>query len=141
MLPASKRAARLGALALMLAAVSQSVSAQTWSARREHPALFEIIGVDATSQSNWPFGREDIAGDGVTKVDADEASVDLRSVYADPRANTLWLRAYVTATTKPPTAAVAFFFIDTDGRKNTGGPADSGAMWPAFDDDPSLGGY
>lgn len=118
-----------------------SVSAQTWSARRERPALFEIIAVDPSAQPGWPFGSEDVAADGAQTFQSDEAAVDLRSIYADARANRLWVRVYTAATEPPAMNAVAFMFLDTDARAGTGGPAEGMAVWPAFEDDPSSGGY
>src|ERR1700759_3781948 len=81
--------------------ITSAAHAQTWSLKRQRPSLFEIIAVDRTAEAGWPFGQEDIAGDGVTTTEPDEAAVDLRSVYADARAKKLWLRAYVSATQTP----------------------------------------
>jgi hypothetical protein len=128
-------------LALALAMFAGTASAQTWSERRQRPALFEIVLVDETTHTQWLWGREDIANDGETTVVADEAATDLRSIYANARAGTLWLRTYVAATSAPAMPTVAFFFIDTDASANTGGAAEGAALWPAFTPDPSPGGY
>jgi hypothetical protein len=123
-------------------ALAQPTAAQTWSLSRERPSLFEIIAVDPVAEPRWPWGTEDVAGDGQgTTLDA-EASVDLRSVYADARAGRLWLRAYVSATrATASTTAVTFFFIDSDQRVNSGGPASGQELWPALTKDPSRAGY
>ena len=118
-------------LALALTMLGSTASAQTWSERRQRPALFEIVAVDETAQTSWPFGREDIASDGESTVMPDEAAADLRSIYADARAGKLWLRAYVTATTAPAMAdTIVFFFINTDARATTGGRADVMNLFP-----------
>jgi hypothetical protein len=122
-------------VAAALVAMTSSAHAQTWSLKRRRPSLFEIIAVDRTSESQWPFGQEDIAGDGVSKTDADEAAVDLRSVYADARAKKLWMRAYVAATVTPTPDSLAFFFIDSDADPDTGGSASDSQIFAAFKDD------
>jgi hypothetical protein len=124
------------------AVLAQPTAAQTWSLGRSRPSLFEIIAVDPVSEPRWPFGNEDLAGDGqVTTTDA-EASVDLRSVYADARAGRLWLRAYVAArSASSSTTALTFFFVNTDQNVSTGGPAQGQELWPALTKDPSSSGY
>ena len=116
--------------------------AQSWSAGRTYPALFEIVALDAVGGDTlWPYAQEDVAADGAQTLEPDEAAVDLRSVYADARATRLWLRAYVASKTAPGGNAVAFFFIDADARTNTGGRADDAQIWPGFEADPPAGGY
>lgn len=119
----------------------QLAAAQTWSLSRVRPSLFEIIAVDPTAEAKWPYGSEDVAGDGGSTTTSEEASVDLRSVYADARAGRLWLRAYVSAKNTSSTTALTFFFIDTDQRSDTGGKAQGQELLPALSDDPSKGGY
>jgi hypothetical protein len=126
---------------LLAAVMPQPAAAQTWSLLRVRPSLFEIIAVDPTSEARWPFGSEDVAGDGLSTPTNEEASVDIRSVYADARAGRLWLRAYVSAKTASSTTALTFFFIDSDQRLDTGGKAQGSELWPALSDDPSKGGY
>jgi hypothetical protein len=118
------------------------VVAQTWSLERVYPTLFEIIAVDAVGGDTlWPYAQEDLADDGTQTLEADEAAVDLRSVYADARAKRLWLRAYVASKLTPGANALAFFFIDTDARTNTGGKADDHQIWSGLGSDPTPGGY
>lgn len=117
------------------------LQAQSWSTDRIRPALWEIVSLDATGETGWPYGEEDIAGDGFDQFNSEEASVDLRSVYADADADRFWLRAYIALDSSPPESTVAFLFIDTDARKNTGGTAEATEIWADFDDDPTDGGY
>lgn len=118
--------------AIAIALLGSSASAQqTWSLERQRPSLFEIVSIDESAQPAWPFGDEDI----------DVPAIDLRSVYADARSSKLWLRAYVAATNAPAMTTVAFFFIDTDARTNTGGAARGDVLWPAFTEDETPGGY
>jgi hypothetical protein len=122
------------------AALAQPAAAQTWTLGRSRPSLFEIIAVDPVSEPLWPFGNEDLAGDGQVTTTDTEASIDLRSVYADARSGRLWLRAYVAAK-RPNASTTAFtgFFIDTDQNVATGGKAEALADAPGKD--ASRGGY
>ncbi|MEY4577342.1 MAG: hypothetical protein RL701_2045 [Pseudomonadota bacterium] len=121
--------------------LTSSAFAQTWSQSRQRPSLFEIIAVDATSEALWPFGQEDLAGDGASTFKSDEAAVDLRSLYASVRAQKLWLRAYVSAKGAPSADVLTLFFIDTDANAKTGGKAEATQLWPNVSSDPSPGGY
>jgi hypothetical protein len=127
------------ALACLLA-LANAARAQSWSASRARPSLFEIIAVDKVSDALWPFGSEDPAMDGVSTLEADEAAIDLRSVYADARGGRLWLRAYVTAKVTPSANALYYLFIDADMNAQTGGKA-SDKLWSQLSVDPSSGGY
>jgi len=118
-----------------------SAAAQTWSSMRGRPALWQITSVDATGEPSWPYGDEDIAGDGAGTFEDDEAGADLRTVYADADANRLWLRAYVAGESAPSENAVGYFFLDTDARNATGGDAASPDLWPELEADPTAGGY
>jgi len=124
-----------------LALPAQRGAAQTWSVARARPALWQISSVDATGEQGWPYGSEDVAGDGADSFEADEAGVDLRTLYADADADELWIRAYVSATSAPPGELVAFFFLDSDDRDSTGGDAEGMQLWADWDGDPSAGGY
>jgi hypothetical protein len=141
--PRLERLVGFGLCLLLMAAASQpcAAGAQTWSLKHQRPALFQIIAVDSTGEPGWPFGAEDLAGDGNQKFDPAEAALDLRSVYADARAKNLWLRAYVSGSVAPATGVVAFFFIDSDAQAKTGGKAEGSVLWPAFTPDSSDGGY
>lgn len=135
------RPAMLVVLQLLCAWVlTNQASAQTWSLTRSRPSLFEIIAVDATADELWPWGREDLAGDGDKTLRAEEAELDLRSLYASVRADRLWLRTYVTAKTQPDAKALFVFFIDTDANVSSGGKAE-GMFGFTLGPDPSAGGY
>ena len=118
-----------------------SVSAQSWTAARTRPPLWQINSVDASGEPGWPYGSEDIAGDGTGTFPDDEAGADLRTAYADADADRLWLRAYVSGDAAPAMQLVAFFFLDIDGRDDTGGDAAGMPFWRDWDADPSAGGY
>jgi hypothetical protein len=134
-------------LAIVASIVSVAVTyavtarAQTWSSPRGRPALWQIISVDESGETGWPYGAEDVARDGIDSFDPDEAGADLRTVYADADATGLWIRAYVASEIAPPESVIAYFFIDSDDRDSTGGDADADELWPELDADPTAGGY
>jgi len=127
--------------ALLCAAQASTAAAQSWSAPRTRPLLRQIVSVDATGESIWPYGTEDIAGDSLAMFADDEAEADLRSVYADADEKRVWLRAYVAAEQKPAATLTVFFFADTDDRNDTGGPAFAEPFSPGWITDPTPGGY
>ena len=118
-----------------------TADAQTWASARSGPVLWQITSLDRTGELAWPYGAEDIAGDGLATFAADEAGADVRTVYAAADGARLWLRAYVAATTAPTPSMVAFFFIDTDGRADTGGAATGAPLEATLSGDPTAGGY
>lgn len=128
-------------LLLALLLVSSPAYAQSWSAARARPALYQIIAIDRTGELAWPYGLEDVAGDGLAAQLEDEASVDLRTVYADANEERLFLRAYVVSTRAPTVRLNAFFFLDVDGDTRTGGRATGEPFVPQLGADPSEGGY
>lgn len=129
--------------ALLMWATSSTAAAQqsSWSTSRERPALWQIISVDRTGEPLWPYGAEDVAGDGLSAFQPDEAASDVRSVYADATADRLWLRAYLASGATPSALLSTFFFLDTDARTDTGGPAQGQAIDPSLSGDPTAGGY
>jgi hypothetical protein len=135
------RAIALSAVFLLSVLEAGGAQAQTWSSPRGRPALWQITSVDATGDSNWPYGSEDVAGDGAADFEEDEAGADLRTVYADADTDRLWLRAYVASESAPSENTVAYFFLDIDARNATGGDAASSALWPELEADPTTGGY
>jgi hypothetical protein len=114
--------------------------AQTWSGGRSTPPLSELVTVDATGEPGWPFGVEDVAGDGAT-FDTAEQSVDVRSVYAVTDGTRLWWRAYVSSAGSPDESLRLYLFVDSDRDSTTGGSAAVSAIEPAFVADPTDGGY
>jgi hypothetical protein len=130
-----------GLLALLGLLHAQPGLAQTWTGGRGDPTLWQVIALDATGEPDFPYGREDVAGDGLATFSATEAASDLRSAYATAEATKLWLRAYLAGTAAPGQGLRAFIFIDSDARNNTGGPAQGMELDEALEDDPTSGGY
>lgn len=132
-------------VALLAVCLPGWASAQEWlPPNRTTPALWEIIGIDASGEQNWPFYQEDIAGDGLNRFDTLESRMDVRSVYANREGNDrLWFRFYVASATQPPSSMRAYLFIDTDRNHLTGHQASSGtdSQWDFFASDPTEGGY
>jgi hypothetical protein len=120
--------------------VSSPAAAQSWSDGRTTPSIAELVTVDATGDPNWPFGAEDVAGDGSIFAAAEQA-VDVRSVYAVTDGNRLWWRAYVAAPDAPDASLRVYLFLDSDRDATTGGSAAASAIEPAFVSDPTNGGY
>jgi hypothetical protein len=135
------RALLIAALALAAISPAARAHAQTWSSMRTGPALWQIVSIDRTGEPDWPYGAEDIAGDGPAQFAADEAGADVRSIYADADGERLWLRAYLAGSSQPAASLAAFFFVDLDAREDTGGPADADLLEPTLTDDPTRGGY
>ncbi len=122
-------------------ALSSKVSAQTWTSARGWPPLWQIIAIDQSAEPSWPYGPEDVAGDGLGTFQDDEARADLRTLYADADAERLWLRAYVVSASEPAPGLTATFFLDADARVDTGGPAYGDVFEPRLTPDPTRGGY
>jgi hypothetical protein len=120
--------------------LSSPAAAQTWSDGRTTPSIAELVTVDATGEPSWPFGEEDVAGDGST-FGAAEQSVDVRSVYAVTDGARLWWRAYVSSANAPDETLRLYLFVDSDNDATTGGSAAATAIEPAFVSDPTDGGY
>jgi hypothetical protein len=118
----------------------ESAKAQTWSGGRSTPPLSELVAVDATGEANWPFGAEDVAGDG-NVFQAAERSVDVRSVYAVTDGTRLWWRAYVSSSGAPDESLRLYLFVDSDRDQTTGGSAAASEIDPEFTSDPTNGGY
>jgi hypothetical protein len=135
------------ALAIFTAVVALAITcaaparAQTWSSPRGRPALWQISSVDRTGDVGWPYGREDVAGDGMDNFEPNEAGADLRTVYADADPDRLWIRVYVASENAPPENVSFYLFIDSDDRDSTGGEARDDALWPELEADPTPGGY
>lgn len=131
---------RIALLAAAFGFAPSSVHAQSWADARTAPPLWQIIAVDKTGEVFWPYGREDLAGDGTSFLD-DESSSDIRTVYAEADADSLWLRAYVSSAAQPGNDVRAFFFLDSDANPNTGGDARGAELDSALSADLSDGGY
>ncbi len=120
---------------------ASSVSAQTWVGPRQAPSLTEISAIDETGEDGWPYGPEDVAGDGIDVFDPPEQSIDVRTAYAAAFNNDLWVRAYFSTTMALDDDVSLFVFIDSDENENTGGTAVAPEIDPRFDADPTPGGY
>jgi hypothetical protein len=139
--PSLDAAALTSFLFLLVLASAHSAAAQSWSGSQQDPLLFQIVAIDRSGEPAFPYGGEDVAGDGLAAFEDDEAGSDLRSLYADADASRLWLRAYLAATSAPGTTARVFFFIDSDARDGSGGPAQGAELDESLADDPTPGGY
>lgn len=139
--PLLLRLLALAPFALILLSGTRSAAAQAWSDARQDPALFEIVSIDATGEPGFPYGREDIADDGLDKFTPAEAAGDLRSLYVSTDATRLWLRSYFAGSSAPARELRVFFFIDVDGRDGTGGPAQGMELDEELAKDPTRGGY
>jgi MYXO-CTERM domain-containing protein len=104
------------------------------------PLVEELVAVDGTGETNWPYGSEDLAGDGAT-FQQQERSVDIRTAYAATDAQRLWVRAYVADTASAGGNIEAYIFIDADDNSGTGGDAIATAISGQLSSDPSPGGY
>lgn len=124
-----------------LMAIPQSASAQTWAGNRERPSLREIVTIDRTGETNWLWGQEDVAGDGLNLFSNAEQAIDARTVYLRVDNNRLWWRTYVSANAAPENNLTAYLFIDADLDANTGLSAAAIDVDRALTDDPSQGGY
>jgi len=120
---------------------ASQVHAQSWTAKRSDPTLWQVVSIDRTGEPGWPYGREDLAGDGLALFQQDEQSADLRAVYADADADRLWLRAFVASTSAPTAEVRAYFFLDSDARDSTGGKAQGDTLDAELGPDPTSGGY
>lgn len=134
----SARLAVGAALAVVLGPTSSA--AQTWTGGRKTPVLDEIVAVDKTGEPRWPFGSEDVAGDG-ERFERPERSIDFRTAYAVADAGRLWVRAYVSETASISDAVALYVFIDADRNRGTGGTARAPEIDPNFTNDDSPGGY
>ncbi|MBI5536289.1 MAG: hypothetical protein HY898_26440 [Deltaproteobacteria bacterium] len=125
------------------AAVTLSLSAQaaTWRAGRTSPRLNEIVAIDATGETGWPWGQEDLAGDGLATFQPQEQSIDIRTAYAATDASRFWVRAYVSDANSVGGNVTVFVFVDADMNAATGGSAAATAVHAQFTTDPSQGGY
>lgn len=126
--------------ATLMAASALAQPAPGWEGARTTPGLDEALVLDATGEPGWPFGAEDVAGDGAAFTAA-EAAVDARSVYVAQGDAELWARLYVAGAAAPPAELAVYLFVDEDQDATTGGPAAAAAIDAALVTDPSPGGY
>src|SRR6478735_11187437 len=128
-------------LAGLIASVPLSADAATWVSPRTRPHLNEVIAIDATGETNWPYKAEDVAGDGLATFKTPEQAIDARTAYAATDAQRLWLRLYVSEPSSIALDATVYLFVDADENKGTGGRASATDISPSFTNDPTQGGY
>lgn len=131
---------RAAALAAFLS-VGEMAQAATWANGRSSPALAEITAVDATGETAWPYGAEDVAGDGIATFNPAEQSFDIRTTYSATDPQRFWTRVYVSDTQPAGGNVRAFVFIDADRNASTGGTGAAPEIDPKFSTDASPGGY
>jgi len=114
--------------------------AQTWTGGTT-PALPQLFAVDATGETGWLYGQEDLAGDGLDSFKQQEQSIDIRTAYAATDTQSFWFRVYVSDTAQPGGNVSAYVFIDSDKSASTGGSAAATDVDARFTTDASNGGY
>lgn len=113
----------------------------TWAGGRTTPTVREIVAIDATGETNWPYGAEDVAGDGLETFRQQEQSIDIRTAYAATDPQRFWARVYMSDSQPAGGNVHAFVFIDSDRNLGTGGTAVAPEINSNFTNDPSPGGY
>ena len=140
--PRGARCRPVLAAALAVAALApRPAAAQAWVGGRTTPRLTEIVALDRTGEADWPYGAEDLAGDGIDSFTPQEQAIDLRTAYAVADAQRLWARAYVSDPNALGGNVTVFLFIDADRSALTGGTAQAPEIDPRFTSDPSPGGF
>jgi hypothetical protein len=133
--------ALLAPLALSLLPRPTMAQTMTWVGNRQGPALTEILTIDATGETNWPYGREDVAGDGLNNFTLPEQAIDARTVYVATDANRFYSRVYFSIPAAEPGSVTTFVFIDSDQNAATGGSASAAELDPTFPANSAVGGY
>ncbi|HEY1957707.1 MAG TPA: hypothetical protein VGH28_18935 [Polyangiaceae bacterium] len=133
-----RRAGLYAGLAVFAAA--QAGFAATWAVGTT-PHLGRIFAVDATGEGAWPYGAEDVLGDGPQNFTPAEQALDLRTAYAATDATQFWTRVYLSSGAQTDPTLVTFVFVDADGNTATGGGTNSTTLSPAFTSEHSPGGY
>jgi hypothetical protein len=141
----SARPARGLVSALWLASLAlcsyPAVAHGSWARGRDNPSARDIAAVDATGEPRWPWGAEDINGDGAGTFSNAEQARDVRTLYAASDGNRFWTRLYVSDGTAVAADLLAFVFVDSDRNTQTGGRATVSGLNPPLPADPTSGGY
>lgn len=135
------RRALTAAAFVATASITLPAAAATWVGNRTTPSLREIIAVDATGETNWPYGQEDVAGDGLASFKQPEQSIDIRTAYAATDASNFWIRTYVSEADAVGTDVTVYVFVDADANTATGGSANAIEANTLLTSDPTAGGY
>ena len=122
-------------------AASGASAAATWTNARTTPRLSEIVAIDATGESGWPYGQEDVGGDGLGTFATAEQTIDIRTTYAATDTSRFWARVYFSDPNGVGAGLTVYIFIDADRNATTGGRAMGAEINSAFVSDPSPGGY
>ncbi len=130
--------ARLG-IAGSIVTASHTSAAATWP-NGTTPRLSEIVAIDGTGEPGWPYGAEDLLGDGATFTQA-EQQMDIRTAYAATDTARFYARVYFSDPATVGSGVTTYIFIDADRNSATGGPASATDINPALTIDPSPGGY
>src|SRR5512139_3172193 len=119
---ASTRGMRLrrcvAAAVVVIASQPAVAQAATWIAGSTTPTVSELVTVDATGETLWLYGGEDIAGDGST-FNPPEPSLDIRTAYAASDTTRFWARTYVSDPNAPGANVLVFVFVDADQNATT----------------------
>jgi hypothetical protein len=124
-----------------IVAASGASAGATWINTRTTPRLSEIVAIDATGETGWPYGQEDVAGDGPATFATPEQTIDIRTAYAATDMSRFWARVYFSDPNGVGAGLTVYVFINADRNTATGGPAMGPEINPAFTSDPSSGGY
>jgi Cys-rich repeat protein len=127
-------------IAVLLSLSPSTAGAATWSSGNT-PTISQIFAIDATGETSWPYGQEDVAGDGLATFAPAEQAMDLRTGYASTDASRFWVRVYVSDPNAVAAALTAYVFVDADQNPATGGSAAATTIDAALTMDPSPGGY
>jgi len=126
--------------AFILAFSSDSL-AGTWPGTSATPTLRQAFAVDATGEPNWPYGQEDVLGDGMANFTPTEQAIDFRTAYATTDPSRLWVRAYVSDPNAVASTVTVYVFIDADRSTATGGGVIAPEIDPALTTGGGSGGY
>jgi len=119
---------------------ADSASAQTWAGGRTTPTLAEIVAIDATGETGWLYGFEDLEGDGDT-FKQQEQSVDIRTAYGAADSARFWARVYVSDPNGAGGNISVYVFIDNDKNASTGGTAEATEIDPILVGGPTSAGF
>jgi hypothetical protein len=126
---------------LTLPLLANPARAQTWVGNRQGPRLAEILAIDGTGETPWPWGAEDVAGDTLAQFSPREQAIDARTVYVATDAARFYSRVYFSVPQAEPGEVTTFVLIDSDQNPTTGGRASAAELDPTLTADPSNGGY
>jgi MYXO-CTERM domain-containing protein len=95
--------------------------AATWSDQKTTPSVRDLLTLDATGETNWPYGNEDVLGDTAGVFSEQEQGHDFRSLYVAVDPAKIWFRAYVSHPATVTSSLLVYVFADSDNNPMTGG--------------------